>query len=258
MYDNFSSDYDRFVNWENRLKSEMPFIEELIRRDYPGDEPPAVLDAACGTGMHAIALAKKGFRTAGADLSGGMINRAKENAAEAGVSIHFETTGFGSLAQTFGPESFDVVLCLGNSLPHLLSPIELNAALVDFASCLRPGGLLLIQNRNFDAVMVHQERWMEPQSHRENEREWLFLRFYDFEPQGLINFIIVTLTRDQDGPWTQRVSSTLLYPLREAELQQGLDAAGFERILHYGNLEGAPFSVQSSGNLVVGAYRGGI
>jgi hypothetical protein len=30
MYDDLSSDYDRFVNWENRLKGEMPFIDTLI------------------------------------------------------------------------------------------------------------------------------------------------------------------------------------------------------------------------------------
>lgn len=256
MYDDFSSDYDRFVNWENRLKGEMPFIENLIQQVKSQTEETAVLDAACGTGMHAIALAKKGFLTSGADLSSGMIQRAMQNAVEAGASVRFETAGFGSLAKIFGQASFDVVLCLGNSLPHLLSPIDLNAALVDFANCLKPGGLLLIQNRNFDAVLVQHERWMEPQSHREGEREMVFLRFYDFEPQGLINFNIVTLVRNQENTWTQRVSSTLLYPLREAELIQGLNGAGFPRNVRYGNLAGAPFSPQSSGNLVVAAYRG--
>ncbi|MBE0697767.1 MAG: class I SAM-dependent methyltransferase [Anaerolineaceae bacterium] len=256
MYDLFSSDYDRFVNWANRLEGELPFIEDLVARTgtRSGDRP-VVLDAACGTGMHAVALAKRGFRTVGADLSSGMIGRANDNAREAGVDVRFETAGFGSLAQTFGGANFDVVLCLGNSLPHLLSPIDLNLALVDFANCLRPGGLLLIQNRNFDAVLANHERWMEPQSHREDEREWLFLRFYDFKPEGLINFNVVTLARKAGGAWSQRVSSSLLYPLREGEILQGLNTAGFQMAERFGNLAGAPFSAQSSGNLVVAAYR---
>jgi glycine/sarcosine N-methyltransferase len=205
--------------------------------------------------MHAIALAKQGYVTAGADLSSGMIQRAKQNAQEAGVKVDFEIVGFGSLTQTFGQGAFDVVLCLGNSLPHLLNLTDLNAALADFASCLRPGGLLLIQNRNFDAVLANHDRWMEPQMHQENSREWLFLRFYDFEPEGLINFNVVMLTRGVGEAWLQRVSSTLLYPLREAELVQGLNGAGFQHNDRYGNLAGTPFSIQSSGNLVIASYR---
>jgi glycine/sarcosine N-methyltransferase len=72
------------------------------------------------------------------------------------------------------------------TLPHLLTPADLAAALADFAACLRPGGLLLIQNRNLDAVLVRRQRWMEPRARREGEAEWLFLRFYDFEPDGTL------------------------------------------------------------------------
>ena len=56
------------------------------------------------------------------------------------------------------------------------------------AACLRPGGTLLLQNRNFDAVMAEKNRWLGTQSHQEDEQEWLFLRFYDFDPDGLITF----------------------------------------------------------------------
>ena len=83
MYDQFSSDYDRFVNWPNRLVVEMPFIErqlQAIALEAAG--PARVLDAACGTGVHAIALAQRGYRVAGADLSAGMIERAASTRAQ--------------------------------------------------------------------------------------------------------------------------------------------------------------------------------
>jgi glycine/sarcosine N-methyltransferase len=253
MYDTFSSDYDRFVNWENRLVGELPFLEEQLRDlQGPGGGAPRVLDAACGTGMHVIALAQRGYPAAGADLSGRMIERARANAVVAGVTARFATAGFGELAAAFGRASFDAVFCLGNSLPHLLDRPALVAALADFADCLRPGGLLLVQNRNFDAVLAAQERWMEPQSHREGEREWLFLRFYDFEPDGLINFNVVTLTRGEDA-WQQRVASTRLYPLRAEEARDLLEGAGFRQIDLHGNMAGAAFDPHSSGNLVITA-----
>ena len=157
-----------------------------------------VLDAACGTGMHVIALAQAGYAAAGADLSTGMIERAIANAATAGVQADFQVAGFGELAGRF--TGYDALLCLGNSLPHVLSSRELAKTLTDFTACLRPGGLLLVQQRNFDAVLAQQARWMKSErAGQAGDREWLFVRFYDFDPDGLITFNIITLARDGTG-----------------------------------------------------------
>jgi len=234
----------------------MPWIEEQLQQaPQPSRAPRGVLDAACGTGMHAIALAQRGYAAAGADLSASMIERARQNAAKAGVEARFEAAGFGRLRQTFGTGTFEAVLCLGNSLPHLLSSAELAEALEDFAACLRPGGLLIVQNRNFNSVMTKGERWMEPQAHREGAREWIFVRFYDFDPDGLITFNILTLKREEPGSWMQQVAATRLRPLAQAELSMALNAAGFRDIQSYGDMSGAPFEAETSGNLVIIATR---
>jgi len=232
--------------------------------------------------MHAIALAQRGFRLTVADLSAGMIERARANAAAAGVGVRFEVAGFGHLARVFDghtPRSegtvgerspgagaaFDALLCLGNSLPHVLTPEALEETLADFAACLRPGGLLLIQNRNFDAVLARGQRWMEPQSHREGESEWLFLRFYDFEPggerlegrsrkrRGTLAFNLLTLRREAAGAWTQQVAVTRLWPMVQRELAAALDVAGFGEIVWWGDMQGASFDPGGSPNLVVAA-----
>jgi len=272
-YDDFSADYDRFVDWPARLAVELPFIE----RQLQALGARRVLDAACGTGMHAVALAQRGYEVAGADLSAGMIERARANAAAAGVEVRFEVAGFGDLSATLTPAlslsgrggtdsplplregqgegGFDAVLCLGNSLPHLLTLRDLATALADFAACLAPGGLVLIQNRNFDAVVASHERWMEPQSRREGQAEWLFLRFYDFEPDGLLTFNLVTLRREGVGGWSQRVTSSRLRPLVQKDLMEALGVAGFAEIARWGDMQGAPFDPQASPNLVVTARR---
>lgn len=256
MYDDFSEDYDRFVNWAGRLAYELPFLElQLSRLKEVRQSPLAVLDAACGTGMHAIALAKAGYNVAGADISARMIQRARENAAAAGVEVRFEAVGFGELTRAFGESAFDALLCLGNSLPHLLDEAALIGALQDFAACLRPSGLMLTQNRNFDAVIAARERWMEPQSYRQGDQEWLFLRFYDYDPDGLITFNVVSLHREGEGAWQQRTMATRLRPLRQAELVEALAKTGFNCIDCYGDMAGSPFDPQSSGNLVVVARR---
>lgn len=253
MYEAFSLDYDRFVDWPGRLRFELPFLEaQLITAAGQGSR---VLDAACGTGWHAIALAQRGYRAAGADLSPAMIERARHNAAGAGVEVRFEAAGFGSLKGTFGVGTFDALLCLGNSLPHLLNDEELQAALFDFHRTLVPGGQLILQNRNFDQVLANRQRWMEPQASRDGDAEWLFLRFYDFDPDGLITFNILTLQRTGDSSWTQQVHTTRLRPLLHSDLNAALQAAGFTSLQAYGSLGGEPFDPATSGNLVITARR---
>ncbi|MCX6026394.1 MAG: class I SAM-dependent methyltransferase [Chloroflexi bacterium] len=247
MYDAFSSDYDRFVDWPGRLKLELPFL--LSQLNESGAH--RVLDAACGTGRHAIALAQRGFEVAGADLSASMVARASANARESNVRAEFRQAGFGDLAAAFGRASFDAIVCLGNSLPHVLDPAHLTRTLDDFGACLRPGGMLIVQNRNFDAVLASRLRWMEPQAHREGEREWLFMRFYDFDPDGLLTFNIITLQREAHAAWEQATVSTRLRPQPQAELAQAFAESGFASLTFFGDMSGSAFDRAVSGNLVI-------
>lgn len=247
LYDALAVDYDRFVNWEGRLAHEMPFFERLFGKQGV----KRVLDAACGTGHHALALARRGFHVAGADLSASMIERARQNAANAGLDVAFFVAGLGELARL--GQTFDAVLCLGNSLPHLLSAAEVAAALADFAAVLRPGGLLVIQNRNLDRVWAERERFMAPQVHREGDQEWVFVRFYDFHPKTL-TFNMVRLRRDHGG-WQQDVQATALRPIFQRDLGLGLAEAGFSQVTFYGDYQRAPFDAEESGDLIAVAQK---
>ncbi len=90
-YDDFSQDYDRFVNWGSRLQAELPFVESRLKElGLPEGKTPAILDAACGTGMHAIELARRGYHAAGADLSSRMVEVAMQNARESSVNVIFQ------------------------------------------------------------------------------------------------------------------------------------------------------------------------
>lgn len=251
LYDALAADYDRFVNWPARLAHELPFL--LGQLEECGAR--RVLDAACGSGQHAIALAERGYRVVGADLSAPMVARARENAAAAGVAAQFVVGGLGSLAGRVGADAelFDAALCLGNSLPHVLTADGVAATLADLAAVLRPGGLLVIQNRNLDRVWARRERFMPPQVAREGDREWLFVRFYDFGPE-LLTFNMLRLTRTAEG-WSQDVDATTLRPIFAADLAAGLAAAGFDPVRLHGGYDATPFDPETSNDLLVAACR---
>lgn len=254
VYDQFSEDYDRFVNWAARLALELPFLTaQLADHETESDQKKAVLDVACGTGQHVIALAREGLNIKGADFSAKMVALAQENAQNAGMDLTFRQAGFGQLADSFGNHAFDSLICLGNSLPHVLSEDMMLRTFDDFKSVLRPGGKIIIQNRNFDLVVKQQIRWMEPQTHREDGKTWIFIRFYDFDPDGRITFHILTLTMQEKGDFQQRIVSTRLWPVQQVQLVDFLERAGFRDIRQFGDLEGTSFDIEKSGNLVITA-----
>lgn len=254
MYDQFSDDYDRFVNWKDRLANEIPFLRtQLVRELNDGVHPISVLDAACGTGQHVIALTKHGFNCAGADVSANMVRIARRNGIADNVDIPFVQAGFGQLSSAFGNQKFDNLICLGNSLPHILDEAEMMRTLDDFKAVLRPGGKLIIQNRNFDSVINTHNRWMSPETYREGNQTWIFVRFYDFDPDGLITFNFNTLTKQAEGEYQQRMFSTRLWPFTKNQMITWLKNAGFRNIRLYGDLQSAAFDIENSPNLVVTA-----
>lgn len=252
MYDQFSTDYDRFVNWEGRLALELPFLTaELALMKKDDGHPVTVLDAACGTGQHVVALTQQGFEGSGADLSSKMVEFARTNAKAANLDITFKQAGFGQLSSTFTDQKFDSLICLGNSLPHILDEDSMLQTLEDFKSVLKPGGKIIIQNRNFDSILKASNRWMEPETHREGQHHWIFVRFYDFEPDGMLTFNIIILSDQNGGQYQQRIISTRLWPFTQVELVNWLEKSGFGYIRFYGNLQGAIFDLDNSPNLVI-------
>jgi glycine/sarcosine N-methyltransferase len=248
LWDALSADYDRFVDWEGRLAEEMPFFESL----FAEHEVRRVLDIACGTGRHAVALAQRGYDVLGSDSSEGMVARARQNAEAAGAQVIFLQAGFGELVESL-KEPCDAVLCLGNSLPSLLSEEDLKDALADMAGVLVPGGLLVVQNLNYDRVWANQQRFMPLQTHSQGDEEWLFLRFVDFHPETL-TFNMVVL-HSNGAAWRYRAEATELRPIFKADLEWSLEQTGFASMDFYGDYHLNPYQEDTSGDLIVVARK---
>jgi hypothetical protein len=172
--------------------------------------------------------------------------------------VDLQAGAFGGLAGLFtGP--FDALTCLGNSLPHLVDDSSLAAALSDFASLLRPGGVCVIQNRNYDRLLRDRQRFMPPAAREDADGETLFLRITDFPPVAdhaseSVEFTIVTLKK-RGGSWRQTVRTTSLRALRRATVERALGAAGFSSVQVYGSFALAPYDAPDAGDLVAIARK---
>lgn len=244
FYRGLAASYDGMTRFAERLPGERALLAEW--RERHGFN--RLLDAACGTGVHAIALAQLGVEVTGADLSPEMLAEARAHAAAEGVEVQWVEAAMEQLtAGVKGP--FDALFCLGNSLPHLLDEAALAAALTGFHALLAPGGLLLLQLVNYDLVLAWQRRILAV--NRDGERE--FIRFYDFGAP-LLRFNILEIDWSQQPP-RHHLQGTPLHPWRRAGVERAVEAAGFGAVEIYGDMRWGEYTAAKSQNLVVTAKK---
>jgi SAM-dependent methyltransferase len=116
----------------------------------PGDR---VLDAGCGTCLHAARLARRGARVVGVDFSGAALARARAVLARAGLEGRVELQRGSLLALPFRDESFRAASCWG----VLMHVPDLEGALAELARVLARGGRLAIMENN--AASLHHRVW---------------------------------------------------------------------------------------------------
>jgi glycine/sarcosine N-methyltransferase len=245
FYDRLAESFDVMTDWKSRLAVELPFLEATLA----WHNARFVLDCACGTGWHAIALAQRGYRVAASDISPAMVARARENTVREGVTVPLAVASFQELRATYR-ERFDAVLCLGNSLPHVLTDDAALESLVNMRDCLRAGGVLILHNLNYDKRWREKPRWFAVNSGTLRGHETLIWRFADYAESGIV-FNIALFTKGNDGAWSVDVQSTPQRPYQIDEIGNLLRRAGFRDPVSYGNLQGDAFDAARSGDLVV-------
>ncbi|MBI2309376.1 class I SAM-dependent methyltransferase [Candidatus Collierbacteria bacterium] len=100
-----------------------------------------VLDLGCGVGLHAIDLAKCGYRVSGLDISPKAIKLASKNAKDANVNINF-TVGSMKRKLPFKSSFFDGVVCL-RVLNHGTDS-EICSVINEIYRVLKPNGYVVI------------------------------------------------------------------------------------------------------------------
>lgn len=130
-----------------------------------------VLDVGCGPGRHALALARRGMRVHGIDISSAFIEVATATAQRKGLdeSATFERAD----ARTINlPGVFDAAICLCQGafglMDHLAHDIEI---LDGIARALRPGGGFALSAFNaYYAVKYHSEATFDAETGVSSER----------------------------------------------------------------------------------------
>ncbi len=150
----YTSAYDALYATKD-YQAECLLLQSLVQKHLKGSDttPQRLLDIGCGTGGHAIPLAKMGYEVTGIDPSATMLERAREKAAQEGVSAEF--VGASSTSFEFS-ESFDVCISMFAVFCYHQTNEEILNAFRRIEQHLKPGGLFIIDFWFGPAVLRQQ------------------------------------------------------------------------------------------------------
>ncbi|WP_323677022.1 methyltransferase domain-containing protein [Halorubellus sp. PRR65] len=124
-FDDMAATYDDQENDTDEYRACVSLVVDAARDAI--DEDATVLDLGCGTGAIGLSLAEDAGRVLGRDISAGMLERAREKAADAGLeNVSF---GEGRFRDPNVPEDVDVDVVVSNFAMHHLADDEKRAAL---------------------------------------------------------------------------------------------------------------------------------
>lgn len=191
-----------------------------------------VLDAPCGFGRHSVEFARRGFRVTGVDFNETEIERAREAATRAGVTL---TLLCQDMRDMDFSGAFDLAVNLFSSIGYF-SDDEDRLLLDRFWRALRPGGVFVLDTRNRD----HFVRHLTPEE---------TYRLPDGTTVRIKNTLDLRTSRVHGEWWVERderplgQTETRLYSAHE--LYRKLRPERWSAVELFGGLDGRPFELDS-------------
>lgn len=216
----FVEKWDELIDWDRRAQGEGGFFIERLKE--LGVQ--RVLDVATGTGFHSVQLLRHGFDVTSVDGSPYMLSKAFENARRRGYVLRTVHADWRMLSRDV-QERFDAVICLGNSFTHLFNERDRRKALAEFYAVLNHDGVLVLDQRNYDAMLDDQ--------YSTDHTYYYCGEDVRAEPEyiddGLARFRYVF---SDDSTFHLN-----MFPLRKDYLRKLMTDVGFQRVITYGDFE---------------------
>jgi SAM-dependent methyltransferase len=234
FYTDLAHDYewlfpDEVIGSRGPVGATSPGSKDLLEGILEALPPGArILDCACGIGADAIALVRRGYSVNASDGSTNMVAEARRRSRQFGVEIDIRQSSWQGLPERV-PGAFELILCLGNSIVHSGTKSNMIASLEGIKKVLSPGGVLVVDSRNWE--YLYQSRPRIITSHRVIERQdircsslYIWTIPDDFNQPCRAE--IVLLFEDADDIITHRRYVIDFTPFRRADLKDAIHSIG--------------------------------
>ena len=245
MFEDLTDVYEAMIDWPKRLAHEGPFY----RRLFTEHGVRSVVDTACGTGRHAAMFHSWGLRVEGADVSPGMIDRARANFAEED-RLRWVVRGFDEPIPATEP--FDAAVCVGNSLPLAPDVATVQRAIGQMLAAVRDGGLLVVQALNLWRLPDGPCLWQKCRLGTLRERHVLILKgVHRSANRGYVELIVVEAASGE----LLKNDSVRFLGIEAAELESMARAAGAHQARFFGGYGDEPYDRLANTDLLMVAMK---
>jgi len=187
-----------------------------------------VLDCACGIGADAIALVRRGCNVTASDGSASMVAEARRRSRQFGVGIDIIQSSWQDLPERV-PGAFELILCLGNSIVHTETKSNMISSLEGITKVLSPGGVLVIDSRNWEHLYQSRPRIITSRHVIERQRvrcSSLYIWTIPDDFDAPCRAEIVLLFEDASSAITHRRYVIDFTPFRRADLMDAIRSVG--------------------------------
>lgn len=141
VFRNYARYYDLLYHDKDYV-GEAKFIHQLIQTHAP--DAQNILELGCGTGNHAVLLAKEGYQIQGVDFSGEMLQKASDRLSQLPTELASKLEfSQGDIRSVRLDKQFDVVLSLFHVISYQTTNEDLLAAFATVKEHLKPGGIFI-------------------------------------------------------------------------------------------------------------------
>lgn len=171
LKDKIRNHYDKLVGNSRDFNKQIDWLDNLFKKN----KVKSVLDCGCGTGTHAVLLAKKGYNITAFDFSAEQIKLAKKKAKENNVKIKFH---IGDI-RNFNFGKFDAVTSFYAPIMFGCKNItDLTKAIKSIKKSLNPKGIAFVETPTSKMMELSG---LEINKHSEDKLKIARLAFYKFD-----------------------------------------------------------------------------
>ncbi|SOC02770.1 methyltransferase family protein [Ureibacillus xyleni] len=227
--------YQSFASYYDRIFPLNPVALNFVANHFQKGE--SILDIGAGTGNMAIALANEGYNVSASEPDQEMVEWIRSKAKESRLAIYTQTM----LEINLINGSFDGILCIGNTLPHLQNLKEIEDFLEKCINKLNPGGKLILQLVNYDQVLSN-DNFSFPVIEKE---DFTFTRNYMKKEDHIL------FTTKLKGEDLETENTIALFPVTSKQLITIINKLHFENVEIMGSFKGEQYSVDSKAMIIV-------
>jgi SAM-dependent methyltransferase len=222
--------------WRQACSPEQTRLEADFLERHLGAKK-RLLDVPCGTGRHALELARRGSTVTGVDISDGFLEFAKTQVGS--LPATFQLADMRKIALD---AAFDGAYCMGNSFAYFDTD-DTHLFLAAVAKALKPKGLFVLDAGTAAETLLPELK----------DRTWYGFGDYLFLIDN--RYLAETSTLETEATFIRdgKIEKHKFWHVVRtvAEIRRLLEDAGFEVRRFFSSLDGQPYKLRSPGLYLV-------